>query len=360
MRYQNSRFLQMHNGVEMNLSMRKKYVDLIESMMEVLLKDADPNTEVLLKPLRTYIKNIEDFTSQRVVEDKFKSFVMARDERLGAHGGGSFHSDQAEIEKSQKAINKILDQVLGLLERGLHSSESVTVDVREIMQKVYEAKTINSVRALSEAVLDLGEMMVSRSLDFQSGMSNLAVELSHCRSQIQDLEDKMGSGSEADYDELTGLRNRKLFERDLNAAVERVRRFRNELCLLIVNIDGFSGINEKWGVEVGNDVLLNFGKLLQRSLREFDLTFRLDGDIFGVVFNGCGIVVASKVADRVRAFISNHVYHTHGVDFSMTISGGLAQLGDDDKDASALYDRVCALLAEAKQNGGNHIQQDGL
>ena len=342
----------------MNLSMRKKFIDLIESILSALMQDANPEMDALLKPLRTYMMNIEDFNSQKVVEARFKAFLKTRDEYLMIHSAGSgYQPDQSEIEKSQKAINKILDQVLGVLERGLHSTESITVDVREIMQKVYEAKTINSVRALSEAVLDLGEMMVSRNQDFRAGMSDLAVELSFCRNQIKDLEHQMtSSDKDQDHDRLTGLRNNVLFARDLEAAVDRARRFKNQLCLLEVNIDGFSRINDQWGSDVGDDVLLNFGKLLQRSLREFDLTFRLGSDAFAVIFSGCNMDVASKVAERVRTFISNHVYHTHGVDFSMTISGGLAELCEADATADDYFRRVEALLAKAKENGGNRIE----
>lgn len=336
---------------------QKKFIDLIESMLDALMQNTDPEMEQLLKPLRAYMMNIEDFQSQKVVEARFRAFIKTRDEYLvSKENDPGYQPDNYEIEKSQKAINKILDQVLDLLERGLHASDNISVDVREVMQKVYEAKTINNIRALSEAFLDLGEQMMSKNRDFHSGISNLAVELSFCRNQIRDLEDQLvASKKDSDYDPLTGLRNRRVFEQDLQAGIMRARRFKNDLCLLVVDIDHFRKINEAWGNNVGDDVLLNFGKLLQRSLREFDLTYRLGGDEFAVIFNSCSLEVANKVANRVKDFIASHVYHCQNADFSMTISAGLAVLIDDDKDAQSYFERVDSLMLQARNQGGNRV-----
>ena len=117
-------------------------------------------------------------------------------------------------------------------------------------------------------------------------------------------------------------------------------------------------INDKWGRQVGDDVLVNFGKLLSRSLREFDLTYRLGGDELAILFNGCPPEKALRVAERVRTFIATHVYHVGDVDFTLTLSGGLVALKDRE-DEKTLLKRADQLLLAAKNKGGNQICHDG-
>ena len=338
----------------MTSSVKKKFIDLVESMLEALTPEDEPELENLLKPLRVYIHDVERFATAKIIDAKFRAFIKTRDERL-LDIGGQDDGVSSELERTQKAINLILDQVLRLLENGLATSEDLSVDLKEVMQKVYEAKTINNVRALSQSFIDLGEKMISRTENFQTGLSSLAVELSFCKNQIQDLENQLeASRLEAERDHLTGVRNRRVFEDDLAVTVDRAKRFRGELCLLILDIDHFREINDQWGSKVGDDVLINFGKLLGRSLREFDLTYRLGGDEFAVLFSGCPVDKAYMVATRVCEYVSSHDYHMGKADFKMTMSGGVASLHKDE-DEQSFFERANQQLKRAKQFGGNRV-----
>lgn len=337
----------------MTSSVKKKFIDLVESMLNALIIEDDPSTEAMLKPLRSYIHDIEQFNTHKVVDSRFRAFVKTRDDQaLEAAMEGGDLPPSPELEKSQQAINQTLDQVLQLLEQGLTTSENWSLDLKEVMQKVYEAKTINNIRALSESFVSIGQKMLNKGEAFHSGLSDLAVELSFCKNQIQDLEGKL-QDNQKEHDQLTGLRNKDLFDDDLTVAVERANRFRGHLCLLLVDIDNFSEINQ-WGHQVGDDVLINFGRLITRSLRDFDLTYRLGGDEFGIIFSNCSLEKAYKVANRVREYVASHVYQAQGAEFTMTLSGGVAELqaGEASKD---FFERSRALMEKARGDGGNRI-----
>ncbi len=335
----------------MTTSVKKKFIGLVESMLEALIVEDDHSTEAMLKPLRSYIHDIEQFNTHKVVDSRFRAFVKTRDQQAmeAATAGGDL-PPTPDLEKSQRAINHTLDEILQLLEQGLISSDTWSVDLKQVMQKVYEAKTINNIRALSESFVSIGQRMLNKGAEFQSGLSNLAVELSFCKNQIQNLEGRLEETQrDADRDHLTGLRNKRLFDDDLAVAVERANRFRGKLCLLLLDIDRFRDINTP-GHKVGDDVLLNFGALLTRSLRDFDLTYRLGGDEFGVIFSNCSEEKAYKVANRVREYISSHVYQAHGEEFTMTLSGGVAML-QPGEDARAFFNRADKLLLKAREDG---------
>ena len=339
----------------MSSSVKKKFIDLIETMLTAMHLEEGALDEDLLEPLRAYIHDIERFSTHKVIDSKFRAFVKTRDEQMLAMAGKPLPATNEDLERGRKAINLILDQVLNLLENGIHTSEELAVDLKEVMEKVYEAKTINNVRALSQSFVDLGGQMLAHHQTFQSGLSNLAVELSYCKHQIRDLEGQLAASRwEAERDHLTGLRNRRIFDEDLHVAVERGHRFKGELCLLLLDLDQFRDINEKWGHQAGDDVLVNFAKLLERSLREFDLTYRLGGDDFAVLFTGCPSEKAYAVAERVRAYVSGHVYQVADAQFSTTVSGGVSVL-QRLEDSNSFFDRADHQLRRAKQAGGNRI-----
>jgi diguanylate cyclase (GGDEF)-like protein/PAS domain S-box-containing protein len=87
----------------------------------------------------------------------------------------------------------------------------------------------------------------------------------------------------ADHDPLTGLRNRSLFEHDLQLQLARSRRYGEVAGLIVIDIDGFAEINDRHGRQVGDEMLGALARALARRLRQSDLVARLDGDEFAVL-----------------------------------------------------------------------------
>jgi diguanylate cyclase (GGDEF)-like protein/PAS domain S-box-containing protein len=87
----------------------------------------------------------------------------------------------------------------------------------------------------------------------------------------------------ADHDPLTGLRNRRLFEHDLQLQVARCRRYGEQAAVMVVDLDFFKQINDLHGHKVGDDTLKAVATALTRRLRETDLVARLGGDEFAVL-----------------------------------------------------------------------------
>jgi diguanylate cyclase (GGDEF)-like protein len=87
----------------------------------------------------------------------------------------------------------------------------------------------------------------------------------------------------ADHDPLTGLRNRSLFEHDLQLQLARSRRYGEVAGLIMVDIDGFAEVNDRHGRQVGDETLKARASALTRRLRQSDLVARLEGDEFAVL-----------------------------------------------------------------------------
>jgi diguanylate cyclase (GGDEF)-like protein/PAS domain S-box-containing protein len=109
----------------------------------------------------------------------------------------------------------------------------------------------------------------------------------HYIAQLQDISERKRLEEHlrhlADHDPLTGLRNRRLFEHDLELQVGRSRRYGEVAGLMVIDLDDFKGINDRYGHMVGDDALKAVARALTRRLRTTDLVARLGGDEFAVI-----------------------------------------------------------------------------
>ena len=122
---------------------------------------------------------------------------------------------------------------------------------------------------------------------------------------IEDITDRKALEAELVYrslhDPLTGLPNRSLFRDRLLHALERGRREHTATCVLVVDLDGFKGINDRHGHPMGDLALVTFAERLTSVLRASDTAARLGGDEFGIVCENTDRPDAEVLADRLRA-----------------------------------------------------------
>ena len=124
-------------------------------------------------------------------------------------------------------------------------------------------------------------------------------ELVHARRKLEAL---------ANYDSLTGTANRNLFYEHLRRSMARTRRTKEQLALLYVDLDGFKEINDTYGHECGDMVLLVVATRIKEAIRETDLIARIGGDEFVVILESLATPEkATKVAKKILKSISSSV-----------------------------------------------------
>ena len=108
----------------------------------------------------------------------------------------------------------------------------------------------------------------------------------------------------ADHDPLTGLRNRRLFEHDLELQVGRCQRYDENAALMLIDLDRFKQVNDRHGHRVGDDALRAIARTLTRRLRTTDLVARLGGDEFAVLLPHIDRASAERVAADLTRVIA--------------------------------------------------------
>src|SRR6185436_2617533 len=109
---------------------------------------------------------------------------------------------------------------------------------------------------------------------------------------------------------LTGLGNRAYFMERAEAARGLAQRHRRDLCALMLDIDHFKAINDRYGHAAGDDVLKALGAALARVLRSADISGRTGGEEFAAVLPETGLAQAMQTAERVRQAIAELVVPT--------------------------------------------------
>lgn len=109
----------------------------------------------------------------------------------------------------------------------------------------------------------------------------------------------------ADHDPLTGLHNRRRFEAELERVIG-VARARNEhAAVLVLDLDGFKSVNDRFGHAVGDDLVTHIGGLLRQSVRKLDFIARLGGDEFAIILRDCKPKQATEIAEKLLGAIRN-------------------------------------------------------
>lgn len=155
----------------------------------------------------------------------------------------------------------------------------------------------------------------------------------------------------ANHDALTGLPNRRLFEDRLQSAIASALRHGERFALMLVDLDRFKGVNDRFGHLAGDALLVEVGRRLQRCVRASDTVARLGGDEFAVILGEVGgREDAVEVAARICASMAEPFELGEGV-AQIGASVGIALGPQDDADAEELQRRADAALYTVKHGG---------
>ncbi len=156
-------------------------------------------------------------------------------------------------------------------------------------------------------------------------------------------------------DPLTGLANRTHWLESARSEWLRFQRNRRPAALILLDIDGFKQINDRYGHAAGDQLLSDLARILQRGLRDVDTTGRLGGDEFGVVLPETDIERAAAVAERLRLLAANAHSDVGGEKLTWTLSLGVAAVAEDIQDIAAWMRQADLALYRAKSQGRNRV-----
>ncbi|WP_265311075.1 sensor domain-containing diguanylate cyclase [Verminephrobacter eiseniae] len=236
----------------------------------------------------------------------------------------NFHASEFGLLADMVLLSQALADRVKLL-----SEQRDAAELREIEQK------IATTALLKQANEDLERMVLERTS-----------ELARARDEAEHF---------ARIDMLTGVANRRYFEEVATMEFARTQRGQQALSVILIDIDLFKQVNDRYGHAAGDAVIRAVARLAKESVRESDFVARIGGEEFSVLLPGIGQAPAFATAERLRERIAACVVEHDGHSLGFTASFGVSEQVADDPGFSSLLRRADQALYAAKQAGRNQV-----
>jgi diguanylate cyclase (GGDEF)-like protein len=264
------------------------------------------------------------------------------------------------------AREKELKRVVSLLTRSVTeaSDENATFyeDIRAEGELIARASKVDDLQKLQSllrvASQKLAALVDDKESHEQSRVDTLASEVEELREELRAVR------ATAKKDGLTGCLNRRSFDKAISELVGRYQGTRKRFSLLIFDIDNFKHVNDSYGHQVGDRVLIAFAECCQSLLRSDDRLARFGGEEFAVLLDGVSLRNAMKRATGICEAVASSSYavEKEGAPghFAVTVSVGVAELRRTDN-VETIIKRADDALYRAKAQGKNRaVSEAGL
>ena len=251
-----------------------------------------------------------------------------------------------------QALGRLLEETVGLMDQN---------DRKLLADPVREAVGGNgSPHNLSRRAVLLGKASgEERAIELAASPLRVdgevvgAVVLLHDVTELRGLHRQMSY--QATHDALTGLVNRREFERRLEEAADTARRGEATHMLCYLDLDRFKIVNDSSGHLAGDSMLREVAKLLREAVRDSDTVARLGGDEFGMLLVGCPLEKARQIAEDVCRSVAAYRFVWHDRVFNIGVSVGLIEVGREAGTVEQLLAAADSACYVAKKEGAGRV-----
>ncbi|MBT7513301.1 MAG: GGDEF domain-containing protein [Candidatus Marinimicrobia bacterium] len=209
-----------------------------------------------------------------------------------------------------------------------------------------------------------GQKWVSVILERKSGKPINQIEIQSLKTFMNILETVLKWQQEykkiylnATQDGLTGLLNHKTFKDRIDEEINRAKRFKHDLVVLMLDLDKFKRINDTLGHPYGDYVIKTVAKILKDNVRLIDVVARYGGEEFIIVLVNTNMKKALPVADRIVKNISEFPFSVDNNDVKMTISCGMSEYPKQSNIAQEIISYADQAMYKVKKMGGNQVMK---
>lgn len=261
--------------------------------------------------------------------------------------------------KVSDLINKNIDQLIPERSRSGHNRKR-----EAYFENPSKRAMLSSFRSVSVLHSNGYEIPVEISLNTvntRHGTQVLCsmVDVSEQQQAIKSLETALRENSRLSHqvmeDSLTKLKNRRYFETEAESAFDCSVRNQSDISIVMVDVDHFKQINDRYGHDVGDTILLSIAGVLQSNVRHGDTVARLGGDEFVIVLPATSHLASEMLAERIRSEVAGSVYDLNGTKLDVTLSIGIGTRIASDKDFLSILKRADSGLYQAKKLGRDRV-----
>ncbi|MCP4693029.1 MAG: diguanylate cyclase [Desulfobacterales bacterium] len=215
----------------------------------------------------------------------------------------------------------------------------------------YITKPFNSAELLARVETHITLRLMQKKLEEQNILLQKEISIrKEAEAKLQEL---------ATTDYLTELFNRRHFMELSNREFERSKRRKQNLSLMMVDIDHFKSVNDTHGHDIGDEVLKALADVGRTSVRCYDIFARIGGEEFAILLPETNLANSAIVGERFRSAVEEAAVPTEKGEIKITVSIGAAMVTKETSDVDALLKKADVALYSAKQKGRNRVVLHG-
>lgn len=253
--------------------------------------------------------------------------------------------DQIIIGRDDTAELRLTDVTVSKRHARVITDQSGTIMVEDLQST--NGTSVNG-KPVTRTLLRTGDHLEVGGVSLRLDLLTLD-ELGHLGRVVQRLD-------ASNRDPLTRLLTRAFMDEDLPQLMERCARGSLPLSCTFIDVDRFKDVNDRFGHQIGDEVLVTIGRLVMLSVRDNDPAVRYGGEELLLFLPGSDEKGAVEVSERVRRAVASHDWDRTAPGLRVTASFGVAQINPDE-DVKAWLKRADKAMYDAKRAGRNRVQR---
>ncbi len=339
----------------------------IKCKLQEKIESGEPLSEEDYRKLSEIVKEVLSFMAkERIIpspqnyERWFRIFCYARENKLSLSKSElidiyfdlyNVRVDKREAESAnlvERIASELYNEIQSVLKSVSEHQKSITEGGSKLEELTHSVESKDIKRLLNRIMQEVkGLKSVNR---------KFMEKLEEQSNEIQKLKEELRRAKEeASIDPLTGLRNRRSFERALSEFFRDYKKFGYPFSVIVIDLDDFKRINDTYGHLAGDKVLKELGNILRNYLRAKDVPARTGGEEFTIILPGITKKEALSVAERLRKVLENYTVEYENVKINPTASFGVAEVTPEDDTPYEMIRRADENLYKAKRAGKNRV-----
>ncbi len=324
--------------------------EMKEAFMSLRTRVANPAADDSLAGRVRELASLLGMMRASLIAEKndFQAFLQSVSSRIEA-----LQSSLARILGTQddaSAAGRALQQDFSAHLAGMRESVDAATDLEEL-----KASVGNSLANVELMVGGFLHQVAERDQQVQQQLETMSADLSGMRDESARLHEELEQERKrSTLDGLTGLLNRLALDMRLQQEMARWKRQGHPLSVIMLDVDHFKQVNDKFGHQTGDRVLCELARRMAVVARESDIVARYGGEEFVLVLPDTNLEQARIVAGKLRETVARLKFRYEQNPVPVTISAGVAQVRRDE-DMNAVMSRVDQALYRAKEGGRNRV-----